>query len=110
MVGELRNPGHDLVRVGREKMAGDDVCEALEPEGAQLREHGTLVRHGLPEDDVECADAIARHQQERVSVDLVDFAHFTAAQEREGQRARDERSRHTLTSAAAAAGATASMR
>src|SRR5437660_7321630 len=83
--------------------------EQLEPEVAQLGQYGALVRHGLVEDDVERADAIARDHQQGRGVDLVHLTHLAPAQQRQRQPAGDERRAHTFTSAGAAAGATASI-
>src|SRR2546429_8249300 len=45
---ERRNPCHDFVRVGGEKVARDHRRDALEPERAQLGQHRTLVGNRLP--------------------------------------------------------------
>src|SRR5213082_1646273 len=110
MVAERRHPGHDLVGIGGEEVARDHRRQPLEPERAELREHRALVWHRLAQHHVERAHAVARHEQQGVGVDLVHLAHFAAPQERQGQGARHQRSRHTFTSAVATAGATASMR
>src|SRR5437773_5249019 len=107
---ERRNPCHDFVRVGGEKVARDHRRDALEPERAQLGQHRTLVGNRLAQHHVERAHPVARHEQQRLAIHLVDFADLATAEQREGKGAGDERQRHTVTSAAAAAGATASTR
>ena len=80
MVDERRNPRHDLVRVGGEKVARDHRCEALEPECAQLGQHGALLGNGLPQHHVERAHPIARHEQQLLGVHLVHLADLAAAE------------------------------
>src|SRR5437763_7306277 len=102
----------DLVRIGRQEMARQHARELPEPEGAELGEHRSLVRHRLAHHHVERAHPVARDQKQDVPLDRVDLSHLAAPDEGEGEPARDERCRHTVTSAGAAApgGATASMR
>src|SRR5207247_7933060 len=95
---------------GGEKVARDHRREALEPARAQLGQQRARVGNGRPQDHVERAHPVTRHEQQRLGVDLVDLADFAAADEREGKGAGDERDRHTVSSAAAAAGGTASLR
>src|SRR3989442_7358314 len=110
---EAREPLRNLVRVGREEVVRDDGREPPEPEGAELGEHRSLVRHGLAHHHVERAHPIARDQEQRVPVDFVHLADLAAPDEGQGEPAGDQRHRHTVTSAVAAAlggGATASIR
>src|SRR2546427_33114 len=109
MPEERRDPLRDLVSVGRQEVARHHGGELPEPEGAELGQHRALVRHRLLQDHVERAHAVAGDEEQRVRVHLVDLAHLATAQQRERQRARDERRGHTVTSAAAAAGAAASI-
>src|SRR5439155_17874403 len=69
-----------------------------------------LVGNRLAQHHVERTHPVARHEQQRLAIHLVDLADFATAEQREGKGAGDERKRHTVTSAAAAAGATASTR
>ena len=108
MCSEFRHAANDLIDVGAEAVVGHHCGEKLEPEGAHLREYRALVWHGLSHDDVERADTIAGDEQQGRIIDGVDFADFTAPHERKWKFALEQNpTRHTSTSAAAAAGAAA---
>src|SRR5205823_9648876 len=109
MAGERRHPRHDLIDIGADAVIRHDGCETLEPEGAHLGQHGTLVRHRLSHHDVERADPIAGDEQQRYLVNLVNLANLPATEEREREFALDQHARHTSTSAVAVAGAAAVM-
>jgi hypothetical protein len=78
-----RQPGQpieDGPDVGRDEVGRHQVGEPLEPERAELGEHGTLVGDGLAHDDVERAHAVARDQQQMFGVQLVDLADLALPQ------------------------------
>src|SRR2546422_9638228 len=80
------------------------------PPRSTLFPYTTLFRSRLAQHHVERTHPVARHEQQRLAIHLVDFADLATTEQREGKGAGDERKRHTVTSAAAAAGATASTR
>ena len=93
--GKRRNPSDDLRDVGREEVVRHHGFQSREPERAHLRQHRTFVGHRLAHHDVERADAVAGHEQQRAVVNLVDLADLPAAQQREWQLARDQHPGHT---------------
>src|SRR5918995_2614015 len=65
-----------------EKMVGDEVASASEPEGRQSRQDAPLVRDRCRQHDVERRDAVARDEREGDAVERVELTHLPAREVR----------------------------
>src|SRR5689334_14096924 len=67
---------------------GHSIFQLPQPPRGDLGEHSTLARNRFVHDDIECADAVGRDEEQAVFVDLVDIAHFAATKSFQRQSAR----------------------
>src|SRR5437899_5044475 len=64
-------------------MVLDDVPRAREPEQGELRQHRPAVRDAGRQDEVERGDAIGRHHQQPVGIQLVGVTDLSAREQRQ---------------------------
>ncbi len=79
-VGMLANGLRVAAYVGRDQMIGNDILQEVEPEQRHLREHSALVRNAGGQHIVERGDAVGRHEQQVLAVQIVDVANLAAGE------------------------------
>ena len=77
-IGVLANRRRVAVHVGSDEMVGDDVLEKVEPEQRDLRQHPPLVRNAGRQHVVEGRDAVGGHEQQVVTIEVIDVADLAA--------------------------------